>query len=559
VWADLSGSNQLLARYVYGDGADQILARVVSAGQPNAGVSWYLTDAEGSVRDQTNASGVVQDHLDYDGFGNVTESNKAFGDRYKYTWAEYDHNTGLQRNGERYYNPATGTWMSQDPLGFAAGDPNLTRYVGNDPPNVTDPSGLQGGPDAGVMDAESSRINPLLPGRQRGMVGQWDVNLKHLTEEKARELMQMGVAEKFPGLQGSCALVLTVKDLDRKFVLKLATTPQTPMSPAFPGGLPTYKASLGYYQVVGAAPLDYPSRTLAEAKVLDQAAVGYWGSAALTGTLMLHMVPGGAVADNVVEGNKLAAQGRQKEAQGHYREAVVSGAADLATLGMASEYKLVVTMSMIGQGGVIAYRGWEVITTNDAQTRVSASGEIVLRVVLLRGGAKQLKAIALGKTIDPHLDSNLLMAAADPNNVNHHAAVKFLKDNQAAGLSASLTAFREFQAKTVPGALTFKELERAYGIKLVRGIPQGEIKALGARFQAAFPPGGPRLFEEDARIAAEAFLRGEKLGTADMKFFKRAWDLGLNVEFVGSDPKAIAEAANYMKNFKPGRVPIPIP
>ena len=32
--------------------------------------------------------------------------------------------------------------MSQDPKGFAAGDTNLYRYVGNDPTNSTDTSGL---------------------------------------------------------------------------------------------------------------------------------------------------------------------------------------------------------------------------------------------------------------------------------------------------------------------------------------------------------------------------------------------------------------------------------
>jgi hypothetical protein len=34
-------------------------------------------------------------------------------------------------------------WMSEDPLGFAAGDANLYRYVGNDPVNATDPSGKE--------------------------------------------------------------------------------------------------------------------------------------------------------------------------------------------------------------------------------------------------------------------------------------------------------------------------------------------------------------------------------------------------------------------------------
>ena len=33
--------------------------------------------------------------------------------------------------------------MSQDPIGFAAGDTNLSRYVGNTPTKYVDPSGLE--------------------------------------------------------------------------------------------------------------------------------------------------------------------------------------------------------------------------------------------------------------------------------------------------------------------------------------------------------------------------------------------------------------------------------
>jgi hypothetical protein len=39
-----------------------------------------------------------------------------------------------------------GRWVSQDPLGFGAGDSNLYRYVNNAPTNHVDPSGLRGGP-----------------------------------------------------------------------------------------------------------------------------------------------------------------------------------------------------------------------------------------------------------------------------------------------------------------------------------------------------------------------------------------------------------------------------
>jgi RHS repeat-associated protein len=141
VWADTDTSNNVQVRYLYGDGVDQLFARTEASGQANPGVAWYLTDALGSVRDLMDSTGTLRDHLDYDGFGNQTESNVSFGDRYKYTGREYDSNTGLQYNRARYFDPKTGRWITNDPRGFGAGDTNLGRYVRNDPQNAIDPSG----------------------------------------------------------------------------------------------------------------------------------------------------------------------------------------------------------------------------------------------------------------------------------------------------------------------------------------------------------------------------------------------------------------------------------
>jgi hypothetical protein len=40
------------------------------------------------------------------------------------------------------FDPSIGRWVSEDPIGFTAADPNLYRYNGNNPTNATDPSGL---------------------------------------------------------------------------------------------------------------------------------------------------------------------------------------------------------------------------------------------------------------------------------------------------------------------------------------------------------------------------------------------------------------------------------
>ena len=62
--------------------------------------------------------------------------------RYTYAGYQTDTTTGLYYVNARYYNPTAGTWMSEDPDGFSAGDSNLYRYVNNGPTDATDPSGF---------------------------------------------------------------------------------------------------------------------------------------------------------------------------------------------------------------------------------------------------------------------------------------------------------------------------------------------------------------------------------------------------------------------------------
>ena len=54
---------------------------------------------------------------------------------------EQDAQSGLVYMNARYYDPTTGTFISQDPTGFSAGDSNLYRYTGNSPTDRTDPTG----------------------------------------------------------------------------------------------------------------------------------------------------------------------------------------------------------------------------------------------------------------------------------------------------------------------------------------------------------------------------------------------------------------------------------
>jgi RHS repeat-associated protein len=146
-WAELNNQNQLQVRRLFGQGANEVLARVET--NPTATVSsgWYLADRQSSVRVVTDLGGsAVQDGLVYDAFGNATDTDQTHThvrDWLGYTGGQYDTQTCLTRLGQRWYDPSTGRWTSPDPIVFAGGDYNLTRYVGNDPTNGTDPSGLK--------------------------------------------------------------------------------------------------------------------------------------------------------------------------------------------------------------------------------------------------------------------------------------------------------------------------------------------------------------------------------------------------------------------------------
>jgi RHS repeat-associated protein len=103
-----------------------------------------LSGHQGSVRDVIDNSSAVLNHLVYNSFGQVTSKSDPTVDvRFGYTGRELDAETGLMYYRARYFDPAAGTFVSEDPLGFGAGDENLYRYVFNSPTNYVDPSGLE--------------------------------------------------------------------------------------------------------------------------------------------------------------------------------------------------------------------------------------------------------------------------------------------------------------------------------------------------------------------------------------------------------------------------------
>jgi RHS repeat-associated protein len=87
----------------------------------------------------------------------VTAGQSGYVDvEFGFTGRFLDDETGLQNNLNRWYDASTGQWISEDPIGFAAGDANLNRYVGNEPMIETDPRGLT--PQHPEAEAEKQEI-----------------------------------------------------------------------------------------------------------------------------------------------------------------------------------------------------------------------------------------------------------------------------------------------------------------------------------------------------------------------------------------------------------------
>jgi RHS repeat-associated protein len=106
--------------------------------------SYYQLDALGSGRAVTGAGGAVQgDFASFGDFGKaLTTTDQPLAP--SYTGYEHDAYTGLEYAKNRYYDPATASFISSDPYPVDPSDllgMNLYNYVQGNPVNATDPLG----------------------------------------------------------------------------------------------------------------------------------------------------------------------------------------------------------------------------------------------------------------------------------------------------------------------------------------------------------------------------------------------------------------------------------
>lgn len=132
---------------LYGKDVDEALLRGDWVVQTTGQGYFYQQDRNDNVTYLTSFQGTVLEAYRYDAYGSpmqIAQPSNNRGDynnRFFFQGREYLWSVGIYDYRNRLYHPGLGRFMSEDPLGHAAGDTNLFRYVGNDPLNETDPAG----------------------------------------------------------------------------------------------------------------------------------------------------------------------------------------------------------------------------------------------------------------------------------------------------------------------------------------------------------------------------------------------------------------------------------
>ena len=136
--ADLDSAGNAIREYTYYPGIDQPHSvRRVS----DRAVFYYSTELPGHVTGLVNASNQVVNQYIYGPFGQALTVTEQVAQPFRFAGREYDSEDGLYYYRSRFYDPQLARFVSEDPIGLDGGI-NPFAYVGNDPTNKRDPSGL---------------------------------------------------------------------------------------------------------------------------------------------------------------------------------------------------------------------------------------------------------------------------------------------------------------------------------------------------------------------------------------------------------------------------------
>ena len=162
--AELDASGAIVKRFVFASRPD-LPDLMLSAGRTFR----IVGDHAGSPRRVIDiATGEVVEAIDRDPFGNVLVDTNPGLLPFGFGGGLADDATGLVRLGARDYDPTLGRFTAMDPALFDGGNTNLYVYLGGDPVNDVDPSGL--GPAKNGRAEAREDMKPFFDGLVADMV-----------------------------------------------------------------------------------------------------------------------------------------------------------------------------------------------------------------------------------------------------------------------------------------------------------------------------------------------------------------------------------------------------
>jgi len=120
------------------------LEQIVTSGRTTS-VYYYHQDQIGSTRVITNSKGATTNTYTFDPYGNLTASTGMLANPFRYAGQYFDSESGYYYLRARYYDPASGQFITRDPRVSTTHEPY--GLAQDDPLNGADLSGLGSSPD----------------------------------------------------------------------------------------------------------------------------------------------------------------------------------------------------------------------------------------------------------------------------------------------------------------------------------------------------------------------------------------------------------------------------